>query len=62
MKAKSVKIAMGLLAIFVTMPITFYLQWKILHLVGATELMWFLFWVNLPAAVLISVVARFLED
>jgi hypothetical protein len=31
------------------MPIWYYLLYQILTRVGATELMWFLFWVYVPA-------------
>jgi hypothetical protein len=46
----------------ITFPINLYLWWKVLHLVGATELMWFLFWVNWPLVILITIIDRILKD
>ena len=48
----------GVLAIFVTMPIWFYLLHEILEAVNATEFMWFLYWVYVPAVLLASVLAK----
>lgn len=39
-----------IIGFFVVAPIGWYLQYKILILVEATELMWFLFYVWVPAA------------
>lgn len=49
------------LAVCVTMPIWYYLLYSILRLVGATELMWFLFWVYLPVNLLTHVLSRLAE-
>jgi len=43
-----------LLGIFVSLPIWLWLLYKILVLVGATELMWFLYWVYLPVTFLVT--------
>lgn len=56
------KAAIGILAIFVSLPIWFYLLYKILEAVNASELMWFLFWIYVPATMLISTVARFMKE
>lgn len=53
---------MGILAAFVVMPIWFYLLYQILVRVNASELMWFLYWVYLPAAILVAVVQKILEE
>jgi hypothetical protein len=52
------KTVAGLIALLVTLPIWFYLVYKILEAINASELMWFLFWVYLPTTVLASVLAR----
>lgn len=39
---------------FLTLPIWFYLVYKILLAVDATELMWFLFWVYVPTSLLVA--------
>lgn len=59
---KTMKIIVGLFAIFLMLPITFYLQYKVFSIIGATELMWFLFWVNLPLAILMQIVSKLLES
>lgn len=51
----------GLLTLFITMPIWYYLVYKILTLVAATELMWFLFWVYLPVGVISQVLVKIAE-
>lgn len=56
------KIVAGLLGIFLTLPINIYLWYKVLSMIGATELMWFLFWVYVPVILLVSVIAKFAED
>lgn len=47
-----------LIAIFVTVPIWFYLLYQILERVQATELMFFLFWIYVPATILLHVIAK----
>lgn len=56
-----IKIFNGLLALVITLPIWFYLQYKILVMIQATELMWFLFWVYLPVTIFISVTSKIIE-
>lgn len=51
------KIIASLAAIFISVPIWFYLLYKILVLVNATELMWFLYWIYLPATMFVHIVA-----
>ena len=50
----SVKIA-GLLSRFVVIPIWFYLMFSILSRVGATDVMWLLYWVYVPISALASI-------
>ena len=59
---KALKIIMGLLAVFVSVPIGFYLQYQILKRVDASELMWFLFWVNMPFLILLQIFSKIAED
>lgn len=56
------KAAGGLLALFITMPIWFYLVYQILVRVNASELMWFLYWIYVPASVLVSVLIKLGSD
>lgn len=53
--------SLALLATFVTQPIWFYLLYQVLVRVEASDLMWFLYWVYLPASIIVSVVAKFTE-
>ena len=59
---KALKVIIGLLGILVTVPISLYLQYQILKRVDASELMWFLFWVNLPMILLIQIISKIAED
>ena len=59
---KAAKIITGLLALVVSLPITFYLQYKILSMIQATDVMWLLFWVNVPMFILIQVVSKIAES
>lgn len=56
------KIIVSLIALFIVLPIWYYLIYKVLVLVNATELMWFLFWVYLPFGIFVQTVTKFLED
>ena len=58
---KALQIIAGLLAVLVMLPIGLYLQFQILKRVDATELMWFLFWVNVPFLVFAQLVYRIAE-
>lgn len=50
----------GLFSALLVLPIAFYLQYKMLTLVPATELMWFLFWIYVPLSFLIHFIANVL--
>jgi hypothetical protein len=48
----------GLLSLFIILPIWYFLFYRILEAVNATELMWFLFWVYLPVSVFASILVK----
>ena len=52
------KTAIGLISIFITLPIWFWMIYQILVRVDASELMWFLYWVYVPAILLVKVLMR----
>jgi len=52
----------GLIASLVTIPVWIYLLYKILTLVEATELMWFLFYVYVPAQFTVSLISSTLKN
>lgn len=43
------------LSVVLTLPISFYLQYKILSMIGSTELMWVLFFLNIPVIIIIGI-------
>lgn len=53
---KAATVISVLLRLLITMPIWYYLLYKVLQLVEATELMWFLFWVYMPVAAIAAVI------
>lgn len=59
---KTGKIITLIVGLLITGPIWYYLLYKILELVNATELMWFLYWVYLPIAIVMGVVAKLSDD
>jgi hypothetical protein len=50
------KIINGILSISVVMPIWIYLWYKVLNMVGATDIMWFLFWVYVPVSFIVATI------
>lgn len=59
---KKAKIILALIVLLITTPIWFYLLYKILEAVNASELMWFLYWVYLPFSFIASVVYKIYDD
>jgi hypothetical protein len=53
-----VQMLAGIAALFVTLPIWFYLLYKVLWMLGASELMWFLYWIYIPATILVHAGAK----
>ena len=57
---------LGLISIFMTAPIWYYLLYRILQYVQADSLMWFLFWAYVPigfvVSILTSVTTSLFED
>jgi hypothetical protein len=59
-KKESLTCFFGTLSILITYPIWYYLLYKILQYVQATDLMWFLYWVYVPVTLVISVASEFI--
>lgn len=55
------KAIFGLVSVFVVAPIWYYLLYKLLQGVNATDLMWFLYWVYVPVALLMSILQKIAE-
>jgi hypothetical protein len=58
---KAIRLISGLLSIFLVMPIWYYLLYQILVRVNASELMFFLYWVYLPVALLSMTLSKIAE-
>ena len=56
------KLIFSILYVLIVMPIWFYLLYQILVRVGASELMWFLFWIYLPIAILVMILGKIIES
>jgi hypothetical protein len=52
----------GIIAIFITMPIWFYIVHWLLKQSNAGELQWFLFWIYVPATLIVHIAARVAAD
>lgn len=50
------KLAFVTIRLCIVTPIWFYLMYKLLDLVPATELMWFLFWVYMPFSFIMQII------
>jgi hypothetical protein len=48
----------AVMSLLLTLPIWFYLLYKILVAVNATDLMWFLYWVYVPFSLIIHIAAQ----
>lgn len=59
MKAKTVS---DIVAMLVVLPIWYYLLYQVLVRVNASELMFFLFWVYLPAGVVTGLISKIAAD
>lgn len=59
---KKLKVIRGLLAVFIGLPIWFYLVYQILERVNASELMWFLFWVYMPVNIVLVWIGNAIDE
>jgi len=57
-----IKIIAGILSVFLTIPIFVYLFYKIMVLVGASELMWFLFWIYVPIVLIVATLKTLVDE
>lgn len=61
MSLKALTVIASVLALCVTTPIWYYLLYKILSAIQATELMWFLFWIYLPVSIFVGLILKIVE-
>lgn len=50
-----------ILSLFISLPIWFYLLYNLLKLVGASQLMFFLFWVYVPVNILVLIIGEIIK-
>ena len=55
---KALQIITGLLAVFIVAPVAMYLQYRVLQGVNATNVMWLLYWTNVPLLILMQVIEK----
>lgn len=55
---RALKAIVAILGLLVVLPISMYLQFQIMKRVDASELMWFLFWINIPAVFLVQIITK----
>jgi len=58
---KTSKIIAAILGLLV-LPIGFYLQYWMISQLNADRLIWFLFWMYVPIVVIVTVIAKLIED
>lgn len=56
-----VKLVCVLMSVFITVPIWYFLLYRILSTVQANELMWFLYWVYVPISFFVAIIAALIR-
>lgn len=59
---KALKVISTILGVFIVAPIWYYLLYKMLEAVNASELMWFLFWAYIPVSLITSILLKITND
>ena len=59
---KKIRLVLWLLALLIIGPMWYYLMYKILQMINATELMWFVYWVYAPLAFVLGGIKSVLDD
>lgn len=57
-----IKLISAIVYTLIALPLALFLQYKILVTINASELMWFVFWIYAPIAVVVTVVFKLLEN
>lgn len=58
---KAIRIITGMLVIFVTLPIWFFLIYTLLQAAHVDRLVWFLFWIYVPVTIFANVVDKIVD-
>lgn len=52
----------AVLSVFVVLPIWYYLLYQVLKRVGASDVMWLLYWIYLPVAAVCRAIEKIIES
>jgi hypothetical protein len=52
----------SILVSLIWLPLSFYSSWLILNKIDASELMYFLYWLNLPVAIISTLISWLIRD
>lgn len=52
----------GVIVSLLYLPWSLYLTYLVLTHIGATELMWFLFWLMIPMAIFVGLLGKIISD
>lgn len=58
---KALAAIVGVISLFVSLPISFYLQWHVYQMIHATDVMWLLFWVQFPVLIVMQAISKIVE-
>jgi len=58
---KATKAIAALLGIFIVLPIWYYLLYKVLQGVNASDVMWLLYWIYLPVGIFVQTLTKIVE-
>lgn len=58
---KEIRVISALLSTFIVVPIWYSLVYQILMRVGASDVMWLLYWVYVPVGILVSILQKLVE-
>ena len=56
------KVVSGLITLFISLPIWYFLLYNVLKYVQASELMWFLYWGYVPLGIFAQILGGILTD
>ena len=45
-----------------TLGLTLYLQYSVLKLINATELMWFMYWIQMPLMIILTIIQAIIKE
>ena len=61
MKKIWLQVILILLGLLIAIPIRFFIMYNILKAIQVDRLVWFLFWIDIPLTLIISVIGKIIE-